>query len=209
MKTALFDLDGTLTDTRDDLTLAINLTRAEYNLPPVGRQLVVDAVGNGVKPMIERIFEPLPDAYEKILARYREHYAKHFLDNTTLYPGVEDTLNTMASDGWKLGVVTNKPGIFARPLLEGIGVASFFGAIIGGGDCEKLKPDPSPLYLAAENMGVVLDEYDWMIGDHVTDLKSGNTAGMQTCFCSFGMGETQGVHHNIAVGRMDELLLHL
>ena len=206
MKTALFDLDGTLTDTRDDLTLAVNLTRADYDLPPVERDVVVAAVGDGVRPLIERVFDPMPDDYESILKRYKGHYAKHFLDNTVLYPGVEYTLKTMHAAGWKLGVVTNKPAQFATPILEGLGVAHLFAAIVGGGDCEKLKPDPESLYLAAERMGVTLDESDWMIGDHVTDLESGKNAGVRTCFCEFGMGESRGAHYDAVVGRMDDIL---
>jgi len=209
MKTALFDLDGTLTDPRDDLTLAVNLTRADYNLPPVERDFVVDHVGHGVRALIGGTFDPMPESYELILKRYRDHYAAHFLDNTTLYPGVEHTLATLHEAGWKLGVVTNKPAPFAAPILEGLGVAHFFGSIVGGGDCEKMKPDPAPLYLAAEKMRVTLDPSDWMIGDHVTDLESGKNAGLQTCFCEFGMGESHGVPYDVVIGRMDDFLLHI
>jgi 2-phosphoglycolate phosphatase len=209
MKTALFDLDGTLTDTRDDLTLAVNLTRADYNLPPVDRDFVISLVGNGVKPLIEGAFAPLPESYEQILKRYKDHYAAHFLVNTKLYPEVEKTLKAMQSAGWKLGVVTNKPSIFAAPILEGLNAAHFFEAIVGGGDTENLKPHPEPLYLAAEKMGVVLDSRDWMIGDHITDLESGKNAGVQTCFCEFGMGETRGALYDVAIQQMDELLAHL
>jgi len=206
MKTALFDLDGTLTDTRADLTLAVNLTRADYNLAPVACDFVVANVGDGVKALIEGVFEPLPESYEQVLKRYQAHYAAHFLDNTTLYPGVECTLRTLQAEGWHLGVVTNKPALFATPILEGLGVAHFFGAVIGGGDCEKMKPDPAPLQLAAERMGVVLEGSDWMIGDHVTDLESGRRAGLQTCFCAFGMGEIRGAAFSISISRMDEFL---
>ena len=209
MKTALFDLDGTLTDTRADLTLAVNLTRADYGLEPVEQDVVVANVGNGVKPLIEGLFDPLPESYELILKRYKGYYAEHFLDNTTFYPGVENTIKTLHAAGWNLGVVTNKPALFATPILEGLGVAHLFGAIVGAGDCEKMKPDPQPLYLAAEKMGVILDATDWMIGDHITDLDSGKRAGLQTCFCEFGMGESHGSSYDIAVGRMDDFLLHV
>jgi phosphoglycolate phosphatase len=208
MKTALFDLDGTLTDTRDDLTLAVNLTRADYGLAPIAREAVVAAVGEGVKALIERVFDALPEPYEAVLSRYKSHYAAHFLDNTALYPGVEHTLRVLHDNRWRLGVVTNKPGAFARPILEGLGVGALFGAVIGGGDCERLKPDPAPLHLAAQRMGVALDEQDWMIGDHRTDLQAGANAGVRTCFCEFGMGESLGAPYDVAVGRMDDWLLH-
>lgn len=206
MKTALFDLDGTLTDTRDDLTLAVNLTRADYNLSPVTRDAVVACVGNGVKALIDGIFDSLPESYELIIKRYKVHYAAHLLDNTTLYPGVEHTLAALHAAGWCLGVVTNKPAVFATPILVGLGVEHLFRTVVGGGDCEKLKPDPASLFLAAERMGVVLDATDWMIGDHVTDLESGRRAGLRTCFCEFGMGESRGEPYDLAVSQMDEFL---
>ncbi|MDD2598419.1 MAG: HAD-IA family hydrolase [Kiritimatiellae bacterium] len=209
MKTALFDLDGTLTDTRDDLTLAVNLTRADYNLPPITRDAVVAQVGNGVKALIDGIFDPLPESYELIINRYKAHYAAHLLVHTTLYPGVEHTLKTLHAAGWHLGVVTNKPSQFAAPILEGLGVAQLFSAVVGGGDCKLLKPDPASLLLAAERMGVVLDATDWMIGDHVTDLEAGRRAGLRTCFCEFGMGESRDVPYDAGIGRMDEFLLHI
>jgi len=209
MKTALFDLDGTLTDTREDLTLAVNLTRADYKLSPLEMNAVIACVGNGVKPLLDGCFDPMPASYEEILNCYKAHYAAHFLDNTILYPGVEHTLNALHDAGWTLGVVTNKPSVFATPILEELGVAQLFGVIIGGGDCDKLKPDPALLYLAAERMGVTLDSDDWMIGDHITDLESGGKAGVRTCFCEFGMGESRGAHYDVAIGQMDAFLLHM
>ena len=162
MKTALFDLDGTLIDSRADIALAVNLTRQDFGLPPKSAQEILACVGEGVRMLIERVTPERPELWEAMLDRQREHYRAHFLDETRLYPGVERTLRALRVAGWRLGVVTNKPGNLSRPILEGLGILAYFGAVIGGGDCPELKPDPAPLRLAAECRGVALDAQDWI-----------------------------------------------
>ena len=206
MKTALFDLDGTLIDSREDLALAINLTRQDFDLPPKSTDEVVACVGEGVRVLIERAIPERPDLWDAMQARQRVHYSAHCLDNTLLYPEIKETLAALCADGWRLAVVTNKPGVLSRPILEGLGILHYFGAVVGGGDCPVLKPDPAPLICAASQMGVTLDASDWMVGDNFTDLESGRRAGIRRCFCRFGFGETRGEAFDSEIGRMDEFL---
>jgi phosphoglycolate phosphatase len=206
MKTALFDLDGTLIDSRADIALAVNLTRQDFGLPPKPMAAIVACVGEGVRLLIERVSPERPDLWDAMLLRQREHYREHLLDQTALYPGVAQTLRVLRDAGWRLSVVTNKPGSFTRPILEGLGVLGCFGAVVGGGDCPELKPDPAPLRLAAAQLGVTLDAGDWMIGDHVTDLEAGRRAGVKRCFCRFGFGEVRGESYELAVDRLDGFL---
>ena len=206
MRTALFDLDGTLIDSRADLALAVNLTRQDFGLQPQRQETIVACVGDGVRLLIERAIPERPDLWEAMLVRQRENYRAHYLDQTVLYPGVKETLSALSSAGWHLGVVTNKPGVFTRPILDSLGVLSFFGAVVGGGDCPELKPDPAPLQFAAAQMGVALTPKDWMIGDNVTDLEAGARAGLRCCFCRYGFGETRGAAYDLAVDRLDAFL---
>ena len=206
MKTALFDLDGTLVDSRADLALAINLTRKDFGLAPLSLAAVVEAIGEGVRVLLARTIPERADDIDALLVRQRAHYREHFLDNTVLYPGFDIVLRTLKARGWKLGVVTNKPALFIRPILEGLGVFDLFGAVVGGGDCALLKPDAAPLRLAAERMGTVLDSGDWMIGDHVTDLDAAANAGIKSCFCRFGFGEQRGSTFTAAVDAPTALL---
>lgn len=163
-------------------------------------------VGDGMRVLIERAIPERPDLWDVMLARQRENYGAHLLDRTVLYAGVKETLEVLCHAGWRLGVVTNKPGVFSRLILDGLGILGFFGAVIGGDDSPKLKPDPAPLLLAAQHLGVTLDTHDWMIGDHVTDLQSGHNAGMRCCFCRYGFGESRGVAYDLAVDRLDAFL---
>lgn len=193
-------------DSRADLALAVNLTRQDFGLPPKSIDEVVACVGEGVRVLIERAIPEYPDQWEAMMPRQREHYGAHCLDQTTLYPGVAETLDTLSATGWRLAVVTNKPGPVTRRILEGLGVLSRFGAVVGGGDCPVLKPDPAPLRLAAAQMGVALDAEDWMIGDHFTDLQAGRRAGIRRCFCRFGFGEPRGEAYDRVIDRMDAFL---
>ena len=206
MKTALFDLDGTLIDSRADLALAINLTRQDFALPPKSVAEIVACVGEGVRLLIERAIPERPDVWDEMLLRQRGHYLAHILDHTTLYPGVKETLHALRETGWRLAVVTNKPGPATRMILDGLGVRDCFGAIVGGGDCPVLKPDPTPLFLAAAQMGVTLDAEDWMVGDNFTDLEAGRRAGVKRCFCSFGFGDPRNETYERVIDRLDAFL---
>jgi len=206
MKTALFDLDGTLIDSRADLACAVNLVRNDFGLLPLPEADVVAAIGEGVRVLLARTIPERADNIDLLAERQRAYYNAHFLDQTVLYPNMAVVLRTLKAHGWKLGVVTNKPAIFTRPILEGLGVLDLFDAIIGGGDCPLLKPDPAPLRLAAERMGTVLDAHDWMIGDHFTDLDAATNAGIKSCFCRFGFGEQRTSTFTAAVTTPDELL---
>lgn len=205
-KTALFDLDGTLIDSREDIALAVNLTRQDFGLAPKSVASVVACVGEGVRVLIERAIPERPDLWEEMLAQQRKHYCAHLLEHTVLYPRVEETLQALRGAGWRLGVVTNKPGLMTRPILEGLGVLRYFDAVVGGGDCPALKPDPAPLHVAAARMGVALTPLDWMVGDHVTDLEAGARAGLRRCLCRYGFGESRGATYEVAVDRLDEFL---
>jgi len=206
MKTALFDLDGTLINSHTDIAQAVNLTRNDFGLPPLPLADVVAAIGEGIRTLLTRTIPERADDIDLLLERQRAHYRTHWLDNTVLYPNMASVLRTLKAHGWKLGIVTNKPAHFTRPILEGLRVFNLFDAVIGGGDCPLLKPDPAPLRLAAERMGTVLDAHDWMIGDHFTDLDAATNAGIKSCFCRFGFGEQRASTFTAAVDSPDELI---
>jgi phosphoglycolate phosphatase len=204
----LFDLDGTLIDSRADLALAVNLTRAELGLPPLPQAQVVGYVGEGVRTLLTRALPELPDQLEQALAINMRHYHAHLLDQTRLYPGVRPALERLHRRGHRLMVVTNKPKEAALRILAGLEVAPLLAAVVGGGDCPALKPDPAPLRLALEQAGAPA-EGSWMVGDHFTDLEAGRRAGLKRCLCRYGFGEPRQETWDLAVQDLGELADHL
>jgi len=183
----LFDLDGTLVDSRADIASAVNLTRAGFNLPPLELDTVVRCIGRGVEDLMRNtIFERPVGLMNETLAAYRTNYRAHLLDETVAYPGIPELLAELRDAGHGLAVVTNKGRAASCAILEGLGLMPFFGAIVGDGDAAALKPDPAPLHLAAQKLGRELQPADWMVGDQDTDLLAGAAAGIQTCFCCWG-----------------------
>ena len=200
----IFDLDGTLIDSRADLALAVNLTRRELGLAPMADAQVVGYVGEGVRNLLTRAIPELPDELERALAINQRHYRAHLLDQTALYPGVAAALERFHRHGLRLMVVTNKPRAFTDLILQGLGIDRCVAAVVGGGDCPALKPDPAPLLAALELAGCAAAG-SWMAGDHFTDLEAGRRAGLKRCFCRYGFGDPRGETWDLAVDDLNEL----
>ena len=204
----IFDLDGTLIDSRADLALAVNLTREELGLAPIPQAQVVGYVGEGVRRLLSRAIPEQPEQLERALAINHRHYRAHLLDQTRLYPGVGEALAQFRERGTPLMVVTNKPRAFTDLILDGLGIAGLMTAVVGGGDCPGLKPDPAPLRMALERGGCGTAG-SWIAGDHFTDLEAGRRAGMKRCFCRYGFGDPAGESWELAVDELTELAAFL
>lgn len=187
-----FDLDGTLIDSRADLAVSVNLTRAAYGLEPLPLKCVVAAVGEGMTNLLIRTCPELTEKLEEALPVMRTHYAANLTGATTLYPGIGEVIHALRAKGCALAVVSNKPAAFIAPILSRFGVLEAFSAIVGGGDTPRLKPDPAPLHLAARRMATEITPADWVIGDHHTDLEMARTLGLNSCYCAYGFGDPRG-----------------
>jgi len=190
--TILFDLDGTLVDSVSDLATSVNLLRHELDLPPLPVAKVRTYVGDGATMLVRRSLGENLYA-EEHLRRFLALYGEHLLEETFIYAGILDFLRL--HEGKPMGVVTNKPLALTLRLLDGLGLASYFGAVIGGdGPCGK-KPDPGPVLSAIGALGTS-PERVLLIGDHHTDLKAGFAAHVKTCFCAWGLGNDGGVSYD-------------
>jgi phosphoglycolate phosphatase len=180
----LFDLDGTLVDSRIDLTNSINLMLAELGRDRLPDSSVISFVGEGARLLVERALrstqEKPPQSWEidRALEAFRRHYGEHLLDRTTIYPEVEETLESLASI--PKAVVTNKPYEFTVALLDGIGLRSHFDIILGGDSLPERKPSPLMLLEAARRCSAA-PSMSLMIGDTRVDIAAGKAAGMETC----------------------------
>ncbi|MBA3700854.1 MAG: HAD-IA family hydrolase [Planctomycetes bacterium] len=184
----IFDLDGTLIDSRADLAASGNHARGVVGLPALPLAQVVSYVGDGVDKLIERL---VPEVAKRVSAKhaFEQHYAVHCCDATRPFAGLVEALDRLRSDGWLLAVATNKPDVFTNAILRGCGIAEHFAAVRGGDG--PRKPDPGQLRsILRELQGDTAQS--WMIGDHHTDIRAGRAAGCRVLFCSWGMGHADG-----------------
>lgn len=185
----LFDLDGTLVDSVRDLTSALNLLGTELGRPPLTAEQVRTIIGDGATKLIKRAFGEENYRRDQLL-RFLEIYGDHLLDTTRCYSGIEALLERHPAE--RLAVITNKPHRLTVALLDGLGLAKHFKVVIGGDSYPRKKPDPLPVQKALELLAAPIAKAV-MIGDHHTDLHAGQRAGIATCFCAYGLGETGGL----------------
>ena len=182
----IFDLDGTLVDSRRDLATAVNLLRAHYGLPPLDVNTITGFVGNGPNKLAERSLKGIDYNILEALDMLGKFYSEHLLDHTQLYPGIENCLDTLSSQGFVIAVATNKLQRFCGDILRHLGIMNYFDMVVGAGDI-PLKPAPDMLSHILEKTSSD-PASSWIVGDNYTDLESGRRAGMQRCFAKYGFG---------------------
>lgn len=207
LRLVVFDLDGTLVDSKQDLAQSVNAMRTEMGLAPLPIDLIGSYVGHGVKLLVSRSLGPDATAenVEKGLAYFLDYYRRHMLDNTAPYPGVAETLEKLK--GHKMAVLTNKPVIFSREMLSRLGFAQYFCHVYGGNSFPRKKPDPMGLNTLMEDLGISAQE-TLMVGDSDTDILTGRNAGVLTCGVTYGFGAhtLQMVSPDLLIDDMRELL---
>lgn len=179
----IFDLDGTLVDSAPDLLAAMNLLLRERGVEPLDLATLRSFVGNGVPTLVQRAFAArgLPCEGAERLAAVQTFHAHYDADPTAhaqLYPGVRGVLDRLSREGTPMGLCTNKYEKGAQLVLEGLGLAPYFGAVIGGDTLPVLKPDPAPLRLCAERLGVAPEAVIY-IGDSEVDAATAQAAGVE------------------------------
>lgn len=201
----IFDLDGTLIDSRGDLTAGINYVRSQYGLGPLSVETVGGYIGDGMRRLVERSLQGADVDFETALETYKAYYDKHLTEYTTLYDGVAEGLARLVSAGHQLALLTNKPGDSSREIMKYFGLDGCFGTLLGGGDFEPLKPDPGGLLQCMESAGMDAS-CTWMIGDHCTDLAAAQNAGVQSAFVRYGFGEERGYKATVYFASFPELV---
>jgi phosphoglycolate phosphatase len=182
----VFDLDGTLIDSKTDLANSVNATRAWMGLGPLPMDQVSSYVGNGAPMLVKRA---LPDATEPqlrdALRYFLEYYREHMLDETVLYPGVREALDELHAAGKSLAVLTNKPVRFSVTLIEGLGLDLHFFRVYGGNSFEEKKPHPVGLQALMQERGIP-PEFTVMVGDSSVDILTARNAGALACGVKWG-----------------------
>jgi len=185
----VFDLDGTLVDSRRDLASSMNALLAEYGAPQLPEHAIGRMVGDGAPTLVSRAFAatavPQPDdALERFLAIYNEH----LLDHTRPYPGIPDVLRELGARA-AIAVLTNKPLASTRRVLAGLDLARHFthDGVIGGDGPFARKPDPAGLQHLMEQAGAA-PPATTLVGDSAIDWRTGRNASVGVCLVRYGFG---------------------
>lgn len=185
----IWDLDGTLVDSRHDLAFSVNAALKDMNLSALPQRQIWGFVGAGIHMLVQRCLEALEvpvqnGLLEKGVAQLRVEYGKHLLDRTQLMPHVRKALAHFSEK--RMAIVTNKPEDFSRKILEGLGISHYFGLVLGGETLKQKKPHPAPLKFAMKHFGVPRQR-TVMVGDSPTDILAGRAAGVWTCALANGL----------------------
>ena len=182
----LFDLDGTLADTAPDLAAAVNFLRTERGLEPTPYSVLRPTASAGARGMIGAAFglTPADEGYEELRLQWFDRYQSAMSVHSTLFGGVQELLDGIATAGMAWGIVTNKPARFTDPLIPQIGL-QHAGCIISGDTTAHAKPHPAPLLEGARRLGIA-PEHCWYVGDDLRDVEAGRAAGMVTVACAWG-----------------------
>jgi phosphoglycolate phosphatase len=184
----IFDLDGTLVDTKEDLAAATNHMLAVLGLPQLALSQVASFVGNGARVLVEKALGPdhahLADRGFEVFMRY---YSAHLLDHTRLYEGLESLLSDAYRHGAVLSILTNKPETPSRAILAGLSLDSLFMDVVGGDTLPVKKPSPQGVLYLQRQTGVALQD-TLIIGDSRVDYDTGVAAAVAVCGVTWGFG---------------------
>jgi phosphoglycolate phosphatase len=187
MSLLIFDLDGTLIDSKLDLVHSVNAARALMDLPPISEDIVASYVGNGAPVLIRRALGPTASEadVERALKYFLTYYREHMLDNTHLYPGVREALDRLHGSNIQIAILTNKPVRFSRSLVEGLGLHRHFFQIYGGNSFDHKKPNPVGVERLLEESGMAR-ERTIMVGDSAVDVRTARNARVKACGVTYG-----------------------
>lgn len=181
----IWDLDGTLIDSKKDIAFAVNETLERIDHPPISDEEIYSYVGNGVRPLIERAVAATGggNAFDVAIKHFQEIYMAHLLDTTILFDGILDVLRYFENK--KMAVASNKPYKYVTKILEGLRVADLFISVKGGDSLPTRKPDPEMINVILREAGTGANNAVF-VGDSAVDILTGKNAGVRTIGVSYG-----------------------
>jgi phosphoglycolate phosphatase len=191
VRALIFDLDGTLIDSKLDLAHAVNATLEHMKRAPLEHETIYSYVGNGAPMLVRRALgdgateSVTDDEADTGLAYFLSYYRQHMLDNTVPYPGVREGLELLEKN--PMAVLTNKPVHFSRAILEGLGMSRYFRFVYGGNSFEKKKPHPMGMETLLRELSAGPREA-MIVGDSDVDVRTARNAGTWVCGVSYGLG---------------------
>ncbi len=209
----VFDLDGTLVDSGEDIARSANFVRGHFGLPALDVPTVIGYVGDGVEMLLRRALGQVaagdpPVETERLqegLGVFAEHYGRHLLDSTRLYPGVLDVL--MRFRAFPLLLATNKPRGFTDRILEGLGIKGAFARIVAGDETPARKPDPEHIRQVTSGIDIPPGEIV-VVGDSPNDIMAARAFGAVAVGCTYGLvpaPRVRAANPDLLIGSLGEL----
>ncbi len=188
-KLAIFDLDGTLVDSIDDLVLSANETRKLYNLSPLSKNEIASFVGDGLNKFVQRLFNDVSIELEEAIVNFKKKYFIHLTDNTRCYQGMPECVEQLKKSGFIVGILSNKTEKLSKLVVEQLWEKNPFDFIYGGDSFPEKKPSPLPIVEILQKFNGDKNN-SFMVGDSCNDVISGNKAGIKTIAVTFGFNGT-------------------
>jgi phosphoglycolate phosphatase len=207
----IFDLDGTLADTGQDITNALNYALNPFHVREYSLDETKAMVGAGISKLLESLVPPGPplpngesgNPKEIVTARFLDYYDNHLIDNTAAYPFVKETLAEL--NGYTKAVLSNKREIYSKRVLEGLHIMEYFDCVLGSDSVREKKPSPVPILDLLEKYGVSKEEAV-IIGDSNYDVEAGKAAGVKVIAVTYGFRKREVVQDaDFIIDRFDEL----
>lgn len=201
----IFDLDGTLIDSKIDITNALNYAMEPYSPGRLTPEDIVKLVGEGITRLIEKLAGGRGETVRAdVASRFLRHYTDHLVDYTKEYPGVTETLEKLG--GYRKAIISNKRESLSKKVLDGLGLAKYFDIVIGSDTTPERKPSPVPVLKALSELKVEPDGAV-MVGDSNYDIDAGRAAGLATVAVTYGYRPREVIAHaDYLIDRINELV---
>lgn len=196
-KAIIFDLDGTLLDTLEDLTVAMNHVLTDWQINPISQTALRSMVGNGARVLLERAANVNGSDLDYALAKFLACYDLHKLDHTRPYPGIPELLDTLVTRGVRLAVLSNKPHPATAEMVEKLLGRWPFEQVFGQRDGVPLKPDPAAAVEISQRMGIAPEHFTF-VGDSGEDMATAKAAGMFAIGVTWGLRDEPELHEHHA-----------
>lgn len=194
VRAIIFDLDGTLIDSKLDLVHSVNATLRELHRPELPEEIISSYIGNGAPVLVAKSLGPdvPPAELDRALKFFLTHYEAHKMDNTCAYPGVAEALEHLSD--MPMAVLTNKQERISVRILEALGLAKYFRTIYGGNSFSTKKPDPLGVNTILREFSARSNE-GLLIGDSEVDVQTARNAGILAAVVNYGFGIHDRVAH--------------
>ncbi|ERM92443.1 haloacid dehalogenase [Caldanaerobacter subterraneus subsp. yonseiensis KB-1] len=193
VKAVIFDLDGTIIDSKKDIVIAANMAFSEFNLPTLSEEILASFIGKGAESVIKMgLGEKNMHLFDRVFDRFEKIYGESCTRYTSLFPGVRETLNFLKERKINIGIATLKRRILTEKILQHFRIEKYFSAVVCLEDVKNIKPHPEVIRKLLQKMNNVPEETLY-IGDSEVDVLCGKNAGVYTCAVTYGTGDLQSI----------------